>query len=111
MDDVPLPLDDMERIVIHAKDVEKSRRKLTRDFVDKLQDAMERKQVADEDIKILVGSAKTKGFSKYDIAAMKRSASLRMKDKVEDERRKLAAQERVSTAIGLDLFDFAAARA
>lgn len=113
MNDVPLPLD--EPIVIHEREIAKLKREMTPAtaivaLVDEIEDAMTRKQVADEDIKMLVDNARGQGFSKYDIAAMKQAANMRLKDKTVEAKKKMEALQRVADAVGMDLFSFAGVR-
>jgi hypothetical protein len=67
-------------------------------------------QTAQDDLKELVASCKEAQLSPLEIGAMKRIASLRMKDQAGAAREKLEALSRVGKAVGLDLFDWADAK-
>lgn len=111
MEDTPLPLgDDNEQRRDFTKMLDLNRTQLTRDMVDRLQDAMTRQQIAAEDIRVIVASAIEQEFSKRDIGAMKTIAKLRLNDKKSEAREKLEALERISRTVGMDLFDWSAAR-
>lgn len=111
MEDTPLPLgDDNEPRRDFTKMLDLNRTQLTRDMVDRLQDAMTRQQIAAEDIRVIVASAIEQEFSKRDIGAMKQIAKLRLNDKKSEAREKLEALERIGKAVDFDLFDFAGVR-
>jgi hypothetical protein len=108
-EDVPLPLgDEPKRDWTTTLDL--NRTKLTQDMVDRFHDAMTRQQIAAEDIKVIALAALEAEFSKRDIGAMKTIAKLRLNDKSSEAREKLEALERIGQAVGMDLFDWGAAR-
>lgn len=109
--DVPLPLgDDGEPKRDWSKSLDLNRTTLTRDMVDRYYDAMQRQQVAAEDVKIITSAAKEAEYRPVDIAAMKAVARLKMTGKESDAREKLEAIERVADAVGMDLFGWANVR-
>jgi hypothetical protein len=87
-----------------------NRTTLTRDMVDRFLDAMQRQQIAAEDIKVIAADARVQEFTKQDIAAMRQIAKLKLNDKRDEAQEKLEALERISKACGYDLFDFASVR-
>lgn len=87
-----------------------NRTQLTRDMVDRYLDAMQRQQIAAEDVRIITASALDQEFNKRDIGAMKAIAKLKMNDKKAEAQEKLEALERIGKAVGFDLFDWGAAR-
>jgi hypothetical protein len=110
-EDVPLPLgDDGEPKRDFTKMLDLNRTTLTRDMVDRYLDAMQRQQIAAEDIKIITASAKEQEYKPNDIAAMKLVAKLKLNGKQTEAREKLEALERVSEAVGFDLFGFPSVR-
>ena len=109
--DVPLPLgDDGEPKVDFAKMMDLNRTTLTRDMVERYIDAMQRQQVAAEDIKIITAAAKEAEYKPKEITAMKNVAKLRMTGKEADAKENLEALERVAAAVGMDLFGWASVR-
>lgn len=111
MNDVPLPLgDDGEPHRDWEKTLDLNRTQLTRDMVDRMLDAMQRQQIAADEIKIISVYALGQEFSKREIAAMKAIAKLKMNDKKSDAQEKLEALDRVGKTVGFDLFDFAGVR-
>lgn len=83
-----------------------NRSQLTRDIVSQLEDAMRRQEVAADDIKEITASAKEQEYGPRDIAAMKKIAKLRLKDKGGDAREQLEALSRIGKAVEFDLFDW-----
>ncbi len=110
-EDVPLPLgDDGEPKRDFGKMLDLNRTTLTRDMVDRFLDAMQRQQIAAEDIKIIAISALEQEFSKREIGAMKAIAKLKMSDKKSEASEKLEALERIGKIVDFDLFDWGASR-
>lgn len=111
MNDIPLPLgDENEPKRDWTKTLDLNRTQLTKDMVDRFLDAMQRQQIAAEDIKIIAVAALEQEFSKRDIGAMKAIAKLRLNDKKSEAQEKLEALERIGKAVGFDLFDWSTAR-
>jgi hypothetical protein len=109
--DVPLPLgDDGEPKRDFKQMFDLNRTTLTRDMVERYYDAMMRKEVAADDIKVITAAAKEAEYKPVDIAAMKSTARLKVTGKIAEAREKLEAMERVSDAIGMDLFSWSTAR-
>ena len=88
------------------KTLDLNRTKLTRDFVDQLEDAMRRQQVAADDLKAIAGTAREQEYGPRDIMAMKKIAKLRLQDKGGDAREQLSALDRIGMAVEFDLFDW-----
>lgn len=84
-------------------DLDRSRE--TGRVVDQFERAIQDVEAAQEDVKQIAASAKQSGFSQHEVAAMKRVARLRLKDKGPETKKQLAALERVSRAANFDLFD------
>lgn len=111
MDDTPLPIgDDNGPTRDWTATLDLNRTKLTRDMVDRFEDAMQRQQIAAEDIKVIALAAMEAEFSKRDIGAMKTIAKMRLKDQKGAAQEKLEALERIGKAVGYNLFDWSAAR-
>ncbi len=109
--DVPLPFGDADEPKRDwTKTLDLNRTTLTRDMVERYIDAMQRQQVAAEDIKIITASAKEAEYKPKEIAAMKDVAKLRMSGKEADAKEKLEALERIAAAVGMDLFSWGASR-
>ena len=68
-------------------------------------------QSAQDDLKEIIASAREAQVSAREIAAMKQVAKLRMKDQLDEARGKLEALQRVSDAVGVDLFSWMDAEA
>jgi len=110
-EDVPLPLgDDGKPKRDWTKTLDLNRTTLTRDMVDRYYDAMQRQQVAAEDIKIITAAAKEQEYKPVDIAAMKTLARLKMTGKEAEAREKFDALERAAQAVGMDLFSWSPSR-
>lgn len=89
-----------------VKILDLNRSQLTKDIVTQLEDAMRRQDVAADDIKEITASAKEQEYGPRDIAAMKKIAKLRLKDKCLDAREQLEALSRIGKAVEFDLFDW-----
>lgn len=110
-EDVPLPFgDDDKPTGEFNKMLDLNRTTLTRDMVERYYDAMQRQQVAAEDIKIITSAAKEAEYKPVDIAAMKVVAKLKMTGKQNEAKEKLEAMERVADAVGMDLFGWSSVR-
>ncbi len=79
----------------------------TKSFVDRMEECMRQQQAASDDLKEIISEAKAAEFSVRDVDAMKTIAKLRLKDQCGRAREKLEALNRVSKAVGFDLFDWA----
>lgn len=86
------------------------RKRAVRTLVDNMEQSLRDIQTAQDDLKELVSSAREAAFSARDIAAMKTIARLRLKDEAGAAREKLEALERISEAVGFNLFDWADSR-
>ena len=82
------------------------RKKLTRQLVDRFEQCMREADQAKADMRELVDECKEAAFGPKDIAAMKKIAKLRKEDKRGDAQEQLAALERISDAVGFDLFNW-----
>lgn len=87
------------------------RKKLTRQIVDQMEQAMRDIDAAREDLKQIVASAKEAAFSPRDVEAMKKIAKLRKDDKGGAAKEQLEALERIGGIVGFDLFGWAARNA
>lgn len=87
------------------------RKKLTRQIVDQMEQAMRDVDAAREDLKQIVASAKEAAFSPRDVEAMKKIAKLRKDDKGGAAKEQLEALERIGGIVGFDLFGWAAQKA
>jgi hypothetical protein len=83
------------------------RKGLTKKLVEDMERCMHAAAAAQEELKGVAATASESQFSRREVAAMKRIAMLRCKDKLAAAKAELEALERVSTAIGLDLFGWA----
>jgi uncharacterized protein (UPF0335 family) len=91
-----------------AKLFDLNRTGLVKNMVERMETCLRQIEGAQDDLKKVIAECKDAEFRKHDIAAMKRVAKLRLSDKVGDAAEQLAALERVSGAIGMDLFHWAA---
>lgn len=73
-------------------------------FVERMEECMRAAIVAREDLKEVQTDAIEAEFSKRDVEAMKKVASLRIKDQVGRAREQLEALERIGRAMQMDLF-------
>lgn len=80
--------------------------KLTQAFVDRIERAMIESKNAADDLKQIIVECKDAGFLPKTIAAMKAMAKIRMNDTIEEAREKLETLERVSRAVGVNLFNW-----
>lgn len=87
-----------------------TREKLVGQMVDNMEQCMRDIQTAQDDLKEIVAGAREAAFSARDVTAMKTIARLRMKDQGGAAREKLEALQRVSHAVGFNLFDWADSR-
>ena len=86
------------------------RKKLTRNIVDRMEQAMREADAARDDLKAIVAECREQSFSPRDIEAMKKIAKLRKDDKKGAAKEQLEALERIGGIVGFDLFDWAATR-
>lgn len=75
-------------------------------LVDRLEQSMAMAAEAATDQKAIIEEAKEEGFTAGEIAAIKKMASLKVKDGIRKERTRLAHLARVGEAVGVDLFSF-----
>lgn len=87
------------------------RKKLTRQIVDQMEQAMRDIDNAREDLKQIIASAKEASFGPRDVEAMKKIAKLRKDDKGGTAKEQLEALDRIGGIVGFDLFNWAAAKA
>lgn len=83
-----------------------SRNGRTKEIIAEFERCLTDVETAQQEMKEITMTCASEQFSKADVAAMKKVARLRMKDKVAEARRELAALERVSNAAEMSLFDF-----
>jgi len=77
-------------------------------FAARMEECLRTQQAAADDLKEVMAEAKEAEFSIRDVDAMKTVARLRVKDQLGRAQEKLEALERISKALKLDLFDWAA---
>lgn len=90
-----------------AATLDLNRSTVTKSFVDRLEECMRAQQTASDDLKGVIADAKEAEFSARDIEAMKKIAKLRLKDQQAVAKDQLEALNRISRAVGFDLFDWA----
>lgn len=73
-------------------------------FVERMEECMRAAIIARDDLKEVQTDAIEAEFSKRDVEAMKKVASLRIKDQVGRAREQLEALERIGRAMQMDLF-------
>ena len=78
---------------------------LTGSMVDRMEACLRQAEAASDDLKAVVAECRTQEYRSTDIAAMKKIARLRLKDRIADAREQLAALQRVSRAVQIKLFD------
>lgn len=83
------------------------RSNLTTSLVSRFEDCFRQVETAQSDVRALTDEANGLEFQKRDILAMKKIARLRLKDKRADAAEQLEALNRISRAVGFDLFDWA----
>jgi uncharacterized protein (UPF0335 family) len=86
------------------------RKKITRTFVDRMEQAMREADAARDDLKEVVAEAREANFGPRDIEAMKKIAKLRKDDKGGAAREQLESLKKIGGAVGFDLFDWAEAQ-
>jgi uncharacterized protein (UPF0335 family) len=82
------------------------RKKITRQMVDRFEQCMRDADQVKADMSELTNECREAQFGPKEIAAMKKIAKLRKEDKRGNAQEQLAALERVSDAIGFDLFSW-----
>jgi uncharacterized protein (UPF0335 family) len=82
------------------------RQGLTKSFVERLADCIITAKVAADDMKMVLDEAKGEDYSARELAAMKTVAKLKADGKEAQAKAKLAALDKVSRAVGMDLFDW-----
>jgi hypothetical protein len=82
------------------------RSNLTTSMVSRFEDCFRQQESAAADVVELTNKCNGLEFSKRDIAAMKKIAKLRLKDKRADASEQLEALSRISRAVNFDLFDW-----
>jgi uncharacterized protein (UPF0335 family) len=87
-----------------AKMFDLDRSTLVANFVNRMEECLRQAENASNDLKQVVAECNEAEFRKYDIAAMKTVARLRLKDKLEEAAAKLEALERVARLVQFNLF-------
>jgi hypothetical protein len=90
-----------------AKIFDLNRGTLIKSMVDSMEIAMRSIQTGQDELKEIIANCKEQEFTPKETAAMKKIAQLRLKDKLADAKEQLAALNRISAAMDLDLFDWA----
>lgn len=78
-----------------------------KDYVNRYEAIFRQQDAAATDLAELTEEIKDAEFSPKDVAAMKKIAKLSINGKVQKAKDELAALDRVASAVGMDLFDFA----
>lgn len=81
------------------------RSQLTREMVDRMEQAMRRIDDARADLQMIVAECNEAFFKKRDIEAMKKIAKLRKDDKQSAAREQIEALMRIGRVVQFDLFD------
>lgn len=87
-----------------------SRKKLTKNMVDRMEQSMREADAARDDLKAILAECREANFGPRDIEAMKKIAKLRKDDKGGAAKEQLAALEKIAGIVGFDLFDWASER-
>lgn len=87
-----------------------SRKKLTKNMVDRMEQAMREADAARDDLKAIVAECREANFGPRDIEAMKKIAKLRKDDKGGAAKEQLAALDKIGGIVGFNLFDWAEGR-
>lgn len=81
------------------------RTRLTREMVDRMEQAMREIDAARDDLKAVIAECREAEFRKRDIEAMKKIAKFRKDDKQSAAREQIEALLRIGRAVQFDLFD------